>query len=90
VYLTDAGDKPVQGSNKADYRLHYAIGLFDLGMKETALTGTEQGEKASNFKSCREKDRAICCASRLKSQKSPYKRFLPCKLRRTGGPQQAG
>jgi hypothetical protein len=49
--LVDAGDEPVHGSDKADCRLHYAIGLFDLGMKETALTGTEQGEKAGNFKS---------------------------------------
>jgi hypothetical protein len=51
VYLVDASDEPVHGSDKADYRLHYAIGLFDLGMKEMALTGTEQGEKVSNFKS---------------------------------------
>jgi hypothetical protein len=32
--LVDASDEPVHGSDKADYRLHYAIGLFDLGMKE--------------------------------------------------------
>jgi hypothetical protein len=51
VYLAGASDEPVHGSDKADYRLHYAIGLFDLGMKEMALTGTEQGEKAGNFKS---------------------------------------
>jgi hypothetical protein len=33
VYLVDASDEPVHGSDKADYRLHYAIGLFDLGTK---------------------------------------------------------
>ncbi|MDR2660377.1 MAG: transposase [Spirochaetaceae bacterium] len=65
VYLVDAGDEPVHGSDKADYRLHYAIGLFDLGMKEMALTGVETGEKASNFKSFGEGDivvgdRAYC------------------------------
>jgi hypothetical protein len=56
AYAVDAGDGPVHGSDKADYRLHYAIGLFDLGMKEMVLTGTEQGEKAGNFKSFGEGD----------------------------------
>jgi hypothetical protein len=50
VYLVDAGDEPVHGSDKTDYRLHYAIGPFDLGMKEMSLTATETGEKVSNFK----------------------------------------
>jgi hypothetical protein len=59
VYLVDAGDEPVHGSDKADYRLHYAIGLFDLGMKEMVLTGTEEGEKVSNFKSFGEGDIVI-------------------------------
>jgi hypothetical protein len=54
--VVDASDEPVHGSDKADYRLQYAIGLFDLGMKEMALTGTGQGEKASNFKSFGGKD----------------------------------
>jgi hypothetical protein len=65
VYLVDASDEPVHGSDKADYRPRYAIGLFDLGMKEMALTAAEQGEKAGNFKSFGEKgvvigDRAYC------------------------------
>ncbi|MDR0556450.1 MAG: hypothetical protein LBG43_01060 [Treponema sp.] len=51
AYLADAGGEPARGSDKADCRPCYAIGLFDLGMKEMALTGTEQGEKVSNFKS---------------------------------------
>jgi hypothetical protein len=59
VYLVDASDEPVHGSDKADYRLHYALGLFDLGMKEMALTGTEQGEKVSNFESFGEGDMVI-------------------------------
>jgi hypothetical protein len=50
AYIVDAGDEPVRGSDKADYRLHYAIGLYDLGTKEMALTATETGEKAGNFK----------------------------------------
>jgi hypothetical protein len=65
VYLVDASDEPVHGSDKSDYRLHYAIGLFDLGMKEMVLTKTETGEKASNFKTFSENDimigdRAYC------------------------------
>jgi hypothetical protein len=65
VYLVDASDEPVHGSDKADYRLHYAAGLFDPGMKEMALSGTEQGEKVSNFKTFGENDivtgdRAYC------------------------------
>ncbi|MDR2658583.1 MAG: hypothetical protein LBC27_01145, partial [Spirochaetaceae bacterium] len=56
VYLADASDEPVHGSDKADYQPHYAIGLFDLGMKETA---TEEGEKVSNFKSFGEGDIVI-------------------------------
>jgi hypothetical protein len=65
VYVVDASDEPVHGSDKADYRLHYAIGLFDLGMKEMALTKTEQGEKVSNFKTFTRNDivmgdRAYC------------------------------
>ena len=59
VYLIDASDEPVHGSDKADYRLHYAIGLFDLGMKEMALTTTETGEKVSNFKAFGENDIVI-------------------------------
>jgi hypothetical protein len=59
VYLVDASDEAVRGSDKADYRLHYAIGLFDLGMKEMALTATETGEKASNFKTFGEHDIVI-------------------------------
>ncbi len=49
VYLVDASDEPVHGSDKTDYRLHYALGLFDLSMKEMALTDIKTGEKVSNF-----------------------------------------
>jgi hypothetical protein len=56
VYPVDAGDEPVHGSDKADYRLHYATGLFDLGMKEMAPTGTKEGGKVGNFKSFGEGD----------------------------------
>jgi hypothetical protein len=59
VYLVDASDEPVHGSDKTDYRLHYAIGLFDLGMKEMALTGTGVGEKLSNFKTFGKDDMVI-------------------------------
>jgi len=59
IYLADASDEPVHGSDKADYRLHYAIGLFDLGMKEMVLTTAETGEKVSNFKTFGENDIVI-------------------------------
>jgi hypothetical protein len=59
VYLVDASDEPVHGSDKADYRLHYAIGLFDFGMKEMVLSTTETGEKVSNFKTFGENDIVI-------------------------------
>ena len=50
VILLDASDEPVHGSDKTDYRLHYAIGLFNLEMKEMVLTKADIGEKVSNFK----------------------------------------
>ncbi|MDR1901125.1 MAG: transposase [Treponema sp.] len=59
VYLVDSSDEPVHGSDKADYRLHYAVGLFDLGMKEMALTGTGVGEKLGNFKTFGKDDLVI-------------------------------
>ena len=59
VYVVDASDEPVHGSDKVDYRLHYAIGLFDRGMKEMALTKAEQGEKVSNFKTFTHNDRGM-------------------------------
>jgi len=59
VYIVDASDEPVHGSDKADYRLHYAIGLFDRGMKEMTLTKTDTGEKVSNFKTFGERDIVI-------------------------------
>jgi hypothetical protein len=41
------------------YRNNETIGLFDLGMKEMAPTGTEEGEKVGNFKSFGEGDIVI-------------------------------
>jgi hypothetical protein len=46
VSLVDARDEPVHGSDKADYQLDYEVGLFDLGIKEMALTAAE-GERRS-------------------------------------------
>jgi hypothetical protein len=51
VYLVDASDESVYGSSKTDFRLHYCVGLFDLGMKEMRLTDAKTGEKLSNFQS---------------------------------------
>jgi hypothetical protein len=49
VYVVDASDESVYGSSKTDFRLHYSVGLFDLGMKEMRLTDAKTGEKLSNF-----------------------------------------
>jgi hypothetical protein len=54
--LVDAGDEAVHGGEKADYRLHYAIGMSDLGMKGMAPSTTGTGEKVSNFKTFWETD----------------------------------
>jgi hypothetical protein len=51
VYLVDASDESVYGSSKTDFRLHYSVGLFDLGMKELRLTDAKTGEKLGNFQS---------------------------------------
>ncbi|MDR1956017.1 MAG: hypothetical protein LBQ30_04105 [Treponema sp.] len=49
----------MHGSDKTDYRLQYAVGLFDLGMQAMALTGTGVGEKLSNFKTFGKDDLVI-------------------------------
>jgi hypothetical protein len=51
VYAAEAGGEPARGIGGADCRPRCATGLFDLGMKEMALAGTERGEKAGNFTS---------------------------------------
>jgi hypothetical protein len=43
VYWVDAGDESVYGISKTDFRLHYCVGLFDLGMKEIRLTDAKLG-----------------------------------------------
>jgi hypothetical protein len=50
VYAVDASDEPVYGSTESDYRLHYAVNIFTLCMKEMALTKITIGEKLNNFK----------------------------------------
>jgi hypothetical protein len=49
VCMVDASDESVFGSTKADFRLHYALSLFDLATRELRLTDTKEGEKLSNF-----------------------------------------
>jgi hypothetical protein len=49
VYLADVSDESVYGSSKIGFRLHYSVGLFDLGMKELRLTDGKTGEKLSKF-----------------------------------------
>lgn len=44
VILVDASDIALQGSQTSDYRLHYAISLFELTCQCADLTGTREGE----------------------------------------------
>jgi hypothetical protein len=44
VYIVDTTDEPVYGGSKTGFRLHYSVGLFDLGMKEMRLTDAKTGE----------------------------------------------
>ncbi|MDR3124024.1 MAG: hypothetical protein LBU16_09640 [Treponema sp.] len=59
VYLADASDESAHGSSKTDFRLHYSVGLFDLGMKELRLTDAKTEEKLSNFQSFGKEDLII-------------------------------
>ena len=49
VCLIDGSEDAVCGSAKADYRLHYCVDLFTLGMKEMRLTEAGAGERLSLF-----------------------------------------
>jgi hypothetical protein len=50
MYLADASEEPVFGNKEKQYRLHYAVNLYTLAMKEMLLTGQETGESLTNFK----------------------------------------
>lgn len=56
VCLVDASDEAKPGSNGADYRLHYLIGLFQLNMVEMHLTKAAEGEKITRFSKIQKKD----------------------------------
>lgn len=49
VCLLDASDESINGSKKADYRLHYMIELFQLKLVEKHLTQATEGEKLTRF-----------------------------------------
>jgi hypothetical protein len=49
VLLLDGSDENLYGSKQSDYRLHYCIELFTLGMKEMNITTIETGERLRNF-----------------------------------------
>jgi hypothetical protein len=51
ICLVDASEEPVFGNKEKQYRLHYAVNLYTLEMKEMLLTGQERGESLENFKS---------------------------------------
>ena len=49
VVLLDGSDENLYGSKHSDYRLHYCIDLFTLGLREMKVTTIETGEKLRNF-----------------------------------------
>jgi len=56
VCLLDASDESMNGSKKADYRLHYMVELFQLKLVEMHLTEAKEGEKLSRFNEIGKKD----------------------------------
>jgi hypothetical protein len=56
IGLADATDEAINGSNNADYRLHYMMDLFTFDTMEMHLTESGTGEKLSNFKQIQESD----------------------------------
>lgn len=54
--MVDASDESMNGSKKADYRLHYMVELFQLKLVEMNLTEAKEGEKLSRFNKIGEKD----------------------------------
>lgn len=49
VSIVDASDESKPGSNGADYRLHYMVELFTLGLVEMYLTKSNEGEKITRY-----------------------------------------
>lgn len=48
--IVDASDESIKGSNKTDYKIHYAIELFKLECLQFQLTNNKTGETLTNFK----------------------------------------
>jgi hypothetical protein len=51
MYIVDASNEAVYGNREKQYRLHYAVNLYTLEMKEMLLTEQETGESLRNFES---------------------------------------
>lgn len=56
VCLLDASDESINGSKKADYRLHYMIELFHMELVEMHLTEAKEGEKLTRFENIGQND----------------------------------
>lgn len=56
VCIVDASNEAKPGSNGADYRLHYLIGLFQLNMVEMHLTQAAEREKITRFSKIQKTD----------------------------------
>lgn len=56
VCLVDASDESKPGSRGADYRLHYLVNLFTLGLVEMHLTEANEGETITRYSSLEEQD----------------------------------
>lgn len=47
--IVDGSDESIKGSNKTDYKIHYAIELFKLECLQFQLTDNKTGETLTNF-----------------------------------------
>ena len=55
VIIPDGSDEPVKGSKRTEYRLHYALDLFNFSNRHMELTTEKAGEKLTRYE-IREKD----------------------------------
>lgn len=49
VLLVDASDMALQGSAGSDYRLHYALDLFQCACAQLEITSCQEGEKLTRY-----------------------------------------
>jgi hypothetical protein len=60
ICLVDTTRVSLEGSDNADYNLHYMLDLFTLDTLEMKLTGSDCGEKLTNFNKLGKNDLMLC------------------------------